>query len=78
MTEFARAVDLTGYSFEDIKPFILTLAKRAIVFPTPEEIDKLMQLGHTEDFGTSNVMGFRYEKFDVGWLYSDHAVYLEN
>ncbi len=66
-SEFARAIDLTGYGFDDIKPFILTLAERAIVFPTPEEIDKLMQLGHAEDFGTGNVMDFRDEKID-SWL----------
>ncbi|MCP5274474.1 MAG: HAD hydrolase-like protein [Burkholderiales bacterium] len=66
-SEFTRAIDLTGYSFEDIKPFTLTIAERAIVFPTAEEIEKLMQLGHAEDFGSSNIMDFRHEKLD-GWL----------
>ncbi len=65
--EFARAIDLTGYNFDDIKPFMLTLAERAVVFPTPEEIEKLMQLGHAVDFGTSNIMDFRDEKLD-SWL----------
>jgi len=62
--EFARAIDLTGYSFKDIKPFILTIAERAVAFPTSIESDQLMQLKHSEDFGSENVMNFHHEKFN--------------
>lgn len=65
-SEFVRAVDLTGYRFKDIKPFILTLTERAIAFPTSTESHQLMQLGHSEDFGSENVMNFHHEKFN-GW-----------
>lgn len=64
--EFGRALDLTGYGFEDIKPFILTLAERAVAYPTPDEIHELMQLAHSEDFGYENVMDFRHEQLG-GW-----------
>ena len=63
-SEFKRAVDLTGYCFEDIKPFILTIAERAVAFPTSKETHELMQLDHSEDFGSENIMNFRHEKFD--------------
>ncbi len=65
-SEFSRAIDLTGYGFRDLKPFILTIAERAVAFPTALESDQLMQLGHSEDFGSENVMSFRHEKFN-GW-----------
>ncbi|MGZ0019564.1 hypothetical protein [Nitrosomonas sp. wSCUT-2] len=63
-SEFARAIDLTGYRLDDIKPFILTLAERAVAFPTAEECSQLMQLEHSEDFGTENTMNFQHEKFN--------------
>lgn len=65
-SEFARAIDLTGYRLNDIKPFILTLAERAVAFPTTEECNQLMQLNHSEDFGTENTMNFQQEKLH-GW-----------
>ncbi len=64
--EFARAIDLTNYQFNDIKPFILTLAERAVAFPTETESRQLMQLGHSEDFGSESVINFRHEAF-TGW-----------
>lgn len=64
-SEFARAIDLTGYRLNDIKPFILTLAERAVAFPTAEECGQLMQMEHSEDFGTENTMNFQHEKFNT-------------
>jgi FMN phosphatase YigB (HAD superfamily) len=63
--EFARGIALTGYSLSDIKPFILTLTERAVAFPEPAESRHLMQLEHSEDFGSANVMNFRQEKLNA-------------
>ncbi len=60
--EFIRAVHLTGYSFEDIKPFLLTLIERCIAFPGSEETKSLMDLKHSEDFGYENVMDLTSDK----------------
>jgi len=57
-SEFQRAIHLTGYTFEDIKPFILTLIERCIAFPNSEETDHLLTLTHSEDFGYENIMDF--------------------
>jgi predicted HAD superfamily hydrolase/glycosyltransferase involved in cell wall biosynthesis len=62
--EFIRAVKLTGYSFEEIKPFILTLVERCVVFPTAEEVNQLMNLTHAEDFGCDNIMDFNADRID--------------
>lgn len=60
--EFIRAVHLTGYSFEDIKPFLLTLIERCVAFPGAEETNNLMDLKHSEDFGYENVMDFNADR----------------
>jgi predicted HAD superfamily hydrolase len=54
--EFKRVTALTGYRFSEIKPFIMTLAERAVAFPTTDEVTQLMELKHAEDFGSENVM----------------------
>ena len=56
--EFIRAVELTGYGFEDIKPFLNTLVERAVEYPSKEEFRSLMQLNHAVDFGQDAVMEF--------------------
>ncbi len=66
---FIEALDLTTYGFADIKPFVLDMAQRAVVFPTRNEADQLMQLAHSEDFGFESVMDFNSERL-AGW----HAV----
>jgi len=63
--EFARAIVLTGYGLSDIKPFILTLAERAVAFPASAESRHLLQLEHSEDFGLANVMNFHQEKLNT-------------
>lgn len=54
--EFKRVTALTGYRFSEIKPFIMTLAERAVAFPKTDEVKQLMGLKHAEDFGSENVM----------------------
>jgi len=62
--EFIRAADLTGYNFQDIKPFILTMIERLVAFPNAEEANNLMNLKHAEDFGYENVMDFNNDKIN--------------
>jgi glycosyltransferase involved in cell wall biosynthesis len=54
--EFKRVIALTDYRFSEIKPFILTLAERAVAFPKTDEVKQLMGLKHAEDFGSENIM----------------------
>ncbi len=60
--QFIEAAKLTGYTVDDIKPFILTMAERAVAFPNKEELSHLMNLKHSEDFGYENVMNLRVDE----------------
>ena len=55
---FAKAVRLTAYVFDDIKPAILAHAERCVVYPSPEETERLLEIVHTEDLGSDSVMSF--------------------
>ncbi len=55
---FVRAVRLTGYRFDDIKPTLLARAERCVVHPTREETAHLLDIVHAEDLGSENVMSF--------------------
>ena len=61
--EFLRAIRITGYSFEDIKPFVLTLIERCVAYPDKEETDNLLNLTHAEDFGYESIMDFKLDRF---------------
>jgi predicted HAD superfamily hydrolase len=54
--QFRSIIKSTAYTFSDVKPFVGTLMERHLVFPTAEEADRIMNLKHSEDFGTDNVM----------------------
>lgn len=56
--EYLSAIHLTKYKFQEIKPFMLSLAERAIAFPRKREVEMLTKLVHTEDWGHDNVMDF--------------------
>ncbi|KJU84028.1 phosphotransferase [Candidatus Magnetobacterium bavaricum] len=62
--QFIEAARLSGYTFDDIKPFILTMAERAVAFPTREELSHLMNLKHSEDFGYENVMSLQADEIE--------------
>ncbi|MCG6550782.1 MAG: HAD-IA family hydrolase [Candidatus Magnetominusculus sp. LBB02] len=62
--EFLRAVMLTGYTFDDIKPFIMTTAERGIAFPAKEEMRHLFRLQHAEDFGSKSITDFNDDKIN--------------
>jgi glycosyltransferase involved in cell wall biosynthesis/FMN phosphatase YigB (HAD superfamily) len=58
---FARAVHLTGYTFDEIRPFMMTLAERVIAFPTRQEAQQLMQVTHSEDFGFDGTLRLQHD-----------------
>lgn len=55
---FGHAIRLTSYDMKDLKPTLLSLAERIVVWPTQEEVAELMKIVHSEDFGSSNLMDF--------------------
>lgn len=56
---------LTGYSSQDLLPYVYGQLERAIVYPTQEETRMLTQLVHTEDFGDDHVLDLGRQAF--GW-----------
>ncbi|KWT91072.1 HAD-IA family hydrolase [Candidatus Magnetominusculus xianensis] len=62
--EFLRSILLTGCTFDDIKPFIMTTAERCIAFPTKEEMSCLFKIKHAEDFGSKSVTDFSSDRAD--------------
>ncbi|MEI6413231.1 MAG: HAD-IA family hydrolase [Pseudomonadota bacterium] len=59
---FVHAMRLTGYAFEDIRPFMMTLIERVVAQPTREEAQVLMQITHSEDFGFDAVMHLKHDR----------------
>lgn len=60
---------LTGYTFSDIKPYMVTLVERAVAYPTREEIEHLTRITHAEDFGYDTTMDMakvRFNKLSLG------------
>lgn len=47
---------VTGYSSQELLPYVHGLLERAVVYPTKQEIHYLTQLVHTEDFGHDDVL----------------------
>lgn len=56
MVHFHAAWRLSGYSFSDIKPYVLALLERAVAYPTREEVSEISRLVHTEDFGHDHTL----------------------
>lgn len=56
---------LAGYGFDDLKPYALALAERAVIYPTPEEVRLVTALAHTEDFGHDHVLDLA--PMPIGW-----------
>ena len=59
---FARALHLTGYSFDEVRPFVMTLAERVVSFPTRQEAEFLMQVTHSEDFGFDGTLRLQQDR----------------
>lgn len=58
---FVHAVRLTGYTFEEIRPFVMTLTERVVAQPTLQEARALIQITHSEDFGFDAVMHLKHD-----------------
>nr|CAA6814715.1 MAG: Haloacid dehalogenase [uncultured Thiotrichaceae bacterium] len=54
--QFLLVQRLTGYSSQDLLPYVYGQLERAIVYPTKEETQMLTQLVHTEDFGDDHIL----------------------
>ncbi len=65
--EYLRAVRLTNYDFDDIKPFVVTLMERAVGFPRKAEIARLSGLVHSEDWGHDNILDVQSEPSGGFW-----------
>lgn len=65
--EYLKAIRLTRYGFRELKPFMLTLAERAVVYPRKDEVNNLTRLVHTEDWGHDNVMDLTEVKNTNFW-----------
>ncbi|TSE33465.1 glycosyltransferase [Tepidimonas charontis] len=50
------AQTLTGADFAALKPYAMALAERAVVYPTPQEVQLIAALAHTEDFGHEHLL----------------------
>lgn len=57
---------LTGYTSQQLLPYVHGLLERAVVYPTTEEIHELTQLVHTEDFGHDHILALGQPK--LTWL----------
>lgn len=62
---FNAVQQLTGYSSQQLLPYVHGLLERAVVYPTSEETGELTQLVHTEDFGHDHVLALANQP--VGW-----------
>ncbi len=52
---FEPARRLTGYRFAELKPYMLSLIERAVVYPAPSEAAALGALAHADDFGADGL-----------------------
>ena len=57
-SDFSTAIPLTGYTARDIKPFIGSLAERAIAFPSRMEVGEVTRLAHANDLGQNTLMDY--------------------
>ncbi len=53
---FQVVQQLAGYPFAALKPYALALCERAVVYPTPEELELVARLAHTEDLGHDHLL----------------------
>ncbi|MEE3325841.1 MAG: HAD hydrolase-like protein [Myxococcota bacterium] len=57
-SDFSTAIALTGYTAHDIKPFMGSLAERAIAFPSRLEVGEVTRLAHANDLGQNTLMDY--------------------
>ena len=56
MKHFIQAYKLTGYSFEELKPYVSCLIERCIVYPNNKEVKSIANITHSEDFGQNDLL----------------------
>jgi predicted HAD superfamily hydrolase len=56
MIHFWVAVKLTGYNFEELKPYVSYLIERAVAYPSNKEVNEIGKILHSEDMGQSNLL----------------------
>lgn len=54
--QFQKIQQLNGFNSQAILPFVYGVLERAVVYPTPQEVQLLKRLVHTEDFGHDHVL----------------------
>lgn len=59
---FKVVQQLTGYTSQQLLPYVHGLLERAVVYPTREEARELTQLVHTEDFGHDHILSLAAPK----------------
>lgn len=59
---------LTGYSSQQLLPYVHGVLERAVVYPTREETRELTRLVHTEDFGHDHVLELGKRALGLGDL----------
>jgi predicted HAD superfamily hydrolase len=65
LEHFHAARRLTGFGFDALKPYVLGLVERAVVYPDVDEVAHIGRLAHTEDFGHDHVLDI--SAGGVGW-----------
>jgi glycosyltransferase involved in cell wall biosynthesis/FMN phosphatase YigB (HAD superfamily) len=56
LEHFHAAHRLTGFGFDELKPYALALTERAVIYPSVREMQELGRLAHTEDFGHDDLL----------------------
>ena len=54
--EFLSTIQSTNMGFADTKHFATALAERVVAYPRREEVNRLQELVHTEDWGYDNIL----------------------
>ncbi|MFN3985305.1 MAG: glycosyltransferase [Rhodocyclaceae bacterium] len=72
---FLAAQRLTGFGFDQLRPYALALGERAVVYPTAEEAHHVGRLAHTEDFGHDAVLDLNAEPVRLADLARPRALY---
>ncbi|MGQ5488231.1 glycosyltransferase [Thauera sp. ZXT1-4] len=68
LEHFVAAQRLTGFRFEEIKPYVMAMAERAVVYPSVAEVAHIGRLAHTEDFGHDHLLDLAAAELRLGDL----------
>jgi predicted HAD superfamily hydrolase len=77
LEHFYAAWRLTGHNAAEIKPYVLALLERAVVYPTREEVEQIGLLVHTEDFGHDHTLDIASAPVGYADLLRPRRLYLK-